>query len=55
MNDPECLGDGVFGQCEGDMVKLTTEDGVRMTNVIFLEPAVFVALERFVKTGEPGR
>jgi hypothetical protein len=52
MNEPQYLGDGVYAQWEGDMVKLTTEDGVSTTNTIYLEPQVYEALVRFVKNAE---
>jgi len=44
------LGDGVYAQIEdyGDLI-LTTEDGVRVTNRIVLEPAVLLSLLKFVK------
>jgi hypothetical protein len=47
MNQPEYLGDGVTGEMEGDMIKLTAG-----ANVIFLEPTIYQALERFVRNGE---
>ena len=50
MTESVYLGDGVFAQWEGDMIKLTTEDGVRTTNTIFLEPEVFAALIDFVRS-----
>jgi hypothetical protein len=40
----------VYAQWEGDMVKLATDDGVCTTNVIYLEPDVLAALERFVRS-----
>lgn len=44
------LGDGVYAQIEdyGDLI-LTTENGVRVTNRIVLEPAVLLSLLKFVK------
>jgi hypothetical protein len=51
MNEPVYLGDGVFAQWEADQIKLTTDDGVYVTNVIYLEPQVFQALVRFVWSG----
>jgi len=41
------LGDGVYAAIEHGMVKLTTDDGVAVSNVIFLEPDVLEALKRF--------
>ncbi len=40
----EYLGDGVYVEVEGGMFKVTTEDGTRATNTIFLEPEVYRAL-----------
>ncbi len=42
------LGDGVYVEVEGDMVKLTTSDGIADTNTIFLEPEVLEAFGRWV-------
>lgn len=39
------LGDGVYGEMDGyGNVILTTEDGIRATNTIHLEPEVLRAL-----------
>lgn len=43
------LGDGVYAEFDGWVVQLTTEDGIRTTNTIFLEPEVFLALKQFVE------
>ena len=44
------LGDGVYAQIEDyGVLILTTEDGVRVTNRIVLEPAVLLSLLKFVK------
>jgi hypothetical protein len=44
--DKQYLGDGVYVAIEYGMVKLTTEDGISVTNTIYMEPAVVEALER---------
>jgi hypothetical protein len=44
----EYLGDGVYAEIENGMVKMTTEDGISVTNIIYLEPAVYEALKRYV-------
>jgi hypothetical protein len=48
MNTKEYLGDGVYADVERGMVKLTTEDGISVTNIIYLEPEVIEALERYL-------
>ena len=44
----EYLGDAVYAEFDHDMLKLTTSDGYENTNVIFLDAAVYAALEAFV-------
>ena len=41
------LGDGVYADYDGYAVTLTTEDGIRTTNEIYLEPSLLVALGRY--------
>jgi len=43
------LGDAVYAQQADDGIWLTTEDGIHVTNRIFLEPAVLADLIRFWK------
>ncbi len=43
------LGDGVYVNVEHGMIKLTTENGIDVTNEILLEPEVWQALDRFVE------
>lgn len=42
------IGDGVYVDWDGYSIVLTTEDGIRMTNIIYLEPEVMYALSRYV-------
>lgn len=42
------LGDAVYADFDGFAVVLTTEDGIRATNRIVLEPEVVQALEAYV-------
>ena len=50
MNRPkEYLGDGVYVTFDGFALTLTTENGLRATNTIVLEPEVYGALARFVE------
>jgi hypothetical protein len=43
------LGDAVYASYNGYHIVLTTEDGVTVSNRIFLEPDVFNRLGGFVK------
>lgn len=42
------LGDGAYVEFDGYALVLTTEDGIRATNRVVLEPEVWRALEAFV-------
>jgi hypothetical protein len=44
------LGDGAYAAFDGYSLWVTTSDGLRDTNRICLEPAVFEALLRFAAT-----
>jgi len=43
------LGDAVYADFDGHMITLTTEDGIRATNTIHLEPEVWYALTLYVE------
>ncbi len=43
----EYIGDGVYAEVERDVVKLTTENGIEVTNTIFLEREVMEQLKKF--------
>ena len=45
----EYLGDAVYAEYTDRGIELTTEDGIRVTNRIFLEPEVLHALISFAK------
>ena len=49
------VGDGVYVENDGYGLDLTTSDGVRTTNRIYLEPEVWRALVRYVENnrGQP--
>jgi hypothetical protein len=49
MNTKEYLGDGVYADMDSGMLKLTTENGISTTNVIFFEPEVVAALLEYMK------
>jgi hypothetical protein len=44
-NNKTYIGDGVYAEVERGMVKLTTSDGIRTTNEVFLEPEVWNRLQ----------
>ena len=44
------LGDGVFVEFIGYMLRLTTTDGISVTNTIYLEPEVWQALQDYVRS-----
>ncbi len=43
------LGDQVYAELDLDMIKLFTWDGLRETNIIFLEPEVVENLLQYIK------
>jgi hypothetical protein len=43
------LGDGAFADFDGHQIVLTAENGIRVTNRICLEPAVWRALQGFAE------
>lgn len=43
------LGDGVYVEFEDEMIKLTTEDGIEITNTIYLESDVYSNLIKWVE------
>lgn len=49
--DKQYLGDGVYVAVDDGTatLTLTTENGLTTTNAIHLEPAVYLALERYVE------
>ena len=42
------LGDGVYVEYEGGMIKLTTENGIDITNIIYLESEVYSELIKWI-------
>ena len=50
MKEKEYLGDGVYAQRDLQWgIWLTTEDGINVTNKIYLEPEVYARLKQFVE------
>lgn len=52
MKTKTYLGDGVYAEIRPYHLVLTTEDGISVTNEIFLEPEVLEALQLFLKKTE---
>ena len=49
MTEKTYLGDAVYAAFDGYHVVLTTENGISISNTIFLEPAVMDALDTYNK------
>lgn len=49
MSDKQYLGDAVYVESDGFGFELTTEDGLRVTNRIYLEADVWVKLLRYAE------
>lgn len=45
---PTYLGDGAYVQFDGFGFWLTTSDGIRTTNAVYLEPGPLAVFEKFV-------
>ena len=43
------LGDAVYAELDGRNIVLTTEDGIKTTNTIYLDPTVIKSLLAFLK------
>jgi len=44
------LGDGVYANFDGYHVVLTTENGIEITNTIYLDPDALSSLLEYIKT-----
>lgn len=49
MKNKAYIGDGVYADFDGFNIVLTTENGVEVTNTIFLEPEVFMSLLKYAE------
>jgi hypothetical protein len=43
------LGDAVYAGFDGEYLILTTEDGIKATNTVMLEPCVLAELQRYIE------
>lgn len=49
MGEKEYIGDGVYADRDDRGLVLTTENGIRVTNEIILEPEVLSSLVRYAQ------
>jgi hypothetical protein len=50
MANKTYLGDSVYAEVVNDgMIVLTTENGIGPSNIIYLDPEVIVALQKFIQ------
>ncbi len=50
MKKKECIGDAVYVDINDcGQIVLTTEDGISISNTIYLEPEVYGSLERYIE------
>jgi len=45
----EYIGDGVYVDMKDNVLILTTENGIHTTNIIYLEPDIYMNLVNYVK------
>ena len=48
------LGDGIYAEMYSHTLKLTTEDGINTFDTIYIDPEVWLALQKFVNTPTEG-
>lgn len=48
QGNKQYLGDGVYASFDGYQICLTTDYGVGAVDIIYLEPSVWSALQRYV-------
>ena len=44
------LGDGLFVSFDGYQFEIFAHDGIRKTNVVYMEPSVLAAFMQYIKT-----
>lgn len=49
MDKKVYLGDGLYANFDGYQVALTAENGICVTNVVYLDPQVARAFEQYLK------
>ena len=47
-NRKQYIGDGVYADVDRGMIKITTENGIKVTNTIYLEIGVYQRLLTYV-------
>jgi hypothetical protein len=47
MSNKTYLGDGAYAEFDGYQLCVTAENGVEVTNTVYLDPSVLMALLRF--------
>ena len=52
MSEKVYIGDGIYAQRNPYDVMLTTEDGGHVTNTIYIDPVIWVALREFMETDQ---
>jgi hypothetical protein len=50
VSEPTYLGDAVYADFDGYMIRLFTTDGMTVQSEIFFEPQVYAALIHYVQT-----
>ena len=55
MDNNRYLGDGVYISWDGYQIKLYTSDGVKVIDVIYLDPHIQVALTKYIEDISEGR
>lgn len=48
-SNKEYIGDGVYADFDGYQITLTAENGIQATDTIYLEPHIWVRLQKYVE------
>ena len=55
MSKKTYLGDGLYATLDGNMIILTAENGIHVTNVVFLDPYTLQAFLHWLKKNQLGQ